>query len=512
MKKITFKKVYLVILILLLILAMIAVFYVMSLLRRYESTQPEKIVEATIEDMKDLAKKGQLWSSYSKPDSSDQSLRFENKDLAQYYSDQFASGEVSYKVKPGAVNENSSVYSVVTKDGDPLAEITLNAVGEPETKLIIFPFQDWKLGKVNMVAEPSTYTVIVPGDFKVIVNGVEADRSLATLQENGTYKYEISGLYLKPDVEIISDDGTPAKFNQSGKTIAAEFYDYSLTLPSTLTVTLNGEEHTGTVVGNGTVLHEIKTNKKPEVTISDVFGNTVTYEGGNELDLTYGTLKAYDSYSVTVDGLAVPESVTAAATDSDLAEVALYAEGVPGVREYNISILKKDAEIKVTDEAGNQIPADLTTHSCDLTSLKTGLPVPDAIAAEINVLNVAETWSLFMSADLDGWAYGFWTVAQQLVDGSNLYNFEQQWVNGIDITFISYHTLNTPPFANEVVTNYRAYGDNAFSVDISFDKDIHVTGGDTIADGINSTFYFIKEFNNWGTYTWKLIQIKEIIG
>ena len=44
MKKITFKKVYLVILILLLILAMIAVFYVMSLLRRYESTQPEKIV------------------------------------------------------------------------------------------------------------------------------------------------------------------------------------------------------------------------------------------------------------------------------------------------------------------------------------------------------------------------------------------------------------------------------------------------------------------------------------
>ena len=124
----------------------------------------------------------------------------------------------------------------------------------------------------------------------------------------------------------------------------------------------------------------------------------------------------------------------------------------------------------------------------------------------MNVLKIAEDWSLMMSADLYGNLYGFYNYAPNLIEGSQLYKVAYNWVTSIDITFTSYHTLEDPPFTDEVVTNYRRLSDNTFTVDISFTKNMNITGSGYHADKMNSRFTFVK-YNS----AWKLVNIKEIV-
>jgi hypothetical protein len=140
--------------------------------------------------------------------------------------------------------------------------------------------------------------------------------------------------------------------------------------------------------------------------------------------------------------------------------------------------------------------------------------VPESVAAEVNVLKVAEDWSRLMSKDLAGSAYGFYNYAPNLIEGSYLYEVARKWVNSIDITFTSTHTLMNPPFTNETVRNFTWLTDNCFSVDISFDKHMLLSSGMQVTDSMNSRFHFVKydSTNDWvDNPTWKLVNIKEIV-
>ena len=501
-KKSKFRIGYIAFVAVLLILAVIAVIYVINLLNRFESTQPERLVEAKIAELTADAKNGSLWSKYSGTDP--EASRYEPTDVKKYYTEALAAGKVSYKIKQGTYTEDSATYNIVSEDGNILAEVDLKAVGKPETKLVIFPFQDWEVSSVKLNSEPKTYTIYAPSDFTVRVNGIAMGPREASAEEDGTLKYTVSDLYLIPEVSVISPDGKEAQTKKAGTTIKTVFYDYSLTLPSTLSVMVNGKNSSGADIPGVSVKHTIRTLEDPEIIITDMYGNSFRYDGTAPVPLTYCTVTANDDVTVTVDGVPVPESATSTSDNPEYQTVAEYTADIPKTKVFSIAVLKEDAEIISKDRNGNVLEADYSSHSVNLASSVPEEPMPDEIRSLVDPLQVGEDWSLLMSADTE-----FWAVARHILEGSELYDMAYSWATSIDITFTSIHYLKTPPFTNESVTNFRRISDSCFSVDVSFDKNMVLGDGRELVDSMNSRFYFVNTPATGNT--WKLVQIKELL-
>ena len=119
---------------------------------------------------------------------------------------------------------------------------------------------------------------------------------------------------------------------------------------------------------------------------------------------------------------------------------------------------------------------------------------------------MAETYSKFLTQDLDGYAYGFYTLAEYLVEGTELYNNTLAWANGIDITFTSIHVLDNPPFTEENVTNFVMLSDNCFCCDVHFVKQMILDNGTHQPDPMDNTLYFVKLDGPAGP-AWKLIHM-----
>ncbi len=503
-RKTSFKFVYFLYVNVLLALSVVAVVYVWALLYNYENCQPEKLVEAEISSLQTTAENGTVWSHYLFPGADVNTTVFEPADLREQYRTAFTSDTLTYALKPGTYSENQLVYNIA--DGDAvLAEVTLESVGEPVTRLAVFTFQDWKVLDTKVIVEARDYTVSCPADFSVAVNDVLLTPEYGTMQADGTMLYTIPGLYQIPELVIRDHNGQEASYKRSGTKIRTEFYDYSLTIPDTLTVTVNGTEHPGELMDNGLHRHSIRMLQNPDVQISDRFGNTVSFTGGNHLPLTYCTVIVPDSYSVLVGGQTPPESVTTVADHPEYVHVQGYAENLPKLVTYDIAILTDNADIRVADKAGVEVQWDKTSHLLDLTTIQTGAPMPEDLSAAVDVLGIAKKWSLFMSADLAGNNYGFWDIAQHLIDGSYLYDVAYKWSRSVDITFTSIHYLSDPPFTDITVENFFWVTDSCFSVDIGFNKNMIVSGS-PLVDTMHSTFTFVQ-YNG----QWKLIQIKEIV-
>ncbi len=502
-----FKFVYFIYLCVLLLVSICCIIYVGSLLTEYENAQPERRVSEAVELMSRDAADGTIWNSISFPEV--ETGKFESGiDLQKIYTDLLKAGNLEFSPKVG-VNEEGKLTYNIESDGFILAEVVLKAVGEPVTKLAVFNYQDWEIASVRPILEAREYTLSVPADFKVTLNGVDlTEEEVKSAGESGV-DYKITGLYMKPSFKISDKAGNVAKYSVKGSRVVPELYNYTLTLPSSLTVKLNGALHEGEKLSDGRVKHDIRLLTKPEVKISDYFGNIVSYEGGNDLPLTYMTLKATDKHTVTVGGSPVPAAAVTDAQNSEYETFSAYVEGLPTVKEYNIAILKADAEIVIKDATGTAVEFEKGTRVLDLTA-RVGLDrVPDEINAEVDVLQIAKNWSLFTSQDLS-----FNKVAESLIKSSYQYEVATKYANGIDITFTSVHTLPDPPFTGENVRNFVWITDNCFSVDISFDKHMHLSDGNKITDSMNDRFYFVKydDPDNWSdSLSWKLVCMKEIV-
>ncbi len=508
----TFKYGYFVYVFALVFFALFAIVYVKTLLNEYESSQPERIVEAEIEKMTAAAKDGTLWGTYEFPEI-EYSKFDSDTNLEKTYADILASGELTYSIKQGTHSEDSLVYNIIG-DSTVIAEVALREVGEPVTKLAVFTIQDWEFVSVNIVTGKADYKIDAPHDFSVTVNGIPL--TSADILENGgeSIRYAVNGVHGKPEIVIKSPDGVTAEYKTAGTLIKTVYYDYSLTLPASLDVTVNGQASEGEHLEDGTVRYDIRALKKPSVQISDLYGNTVNYEGGSELPLTYIKILAMESYTVTVDGASVPASAVILSENPDYEHFADYVDSLPKLATYDIAVLRDGADISVFDKSGAEIEYDSALHVLDLTVVTSDAQVPESVAAEVNVLKIAEDWSRLMSKDLAGSAYGFYNYAPNLIEGSYLYNVAWKWVNSIDITFTSIHTLLNPPFTDEEVRNFTWITDNCFSVDISFVKQMRLGDGREIGDPMNSRFHFVKyDSTNDSVYnpTWKLVNIKEIV-
>ncbi len=507
-KKISFWWFYLGFVAVLACLVIAAVIYVNGLLKKYEETQPAFYVEQTMKELVSDAQSGQFMGKYLMPEIKT-GIYEADRDIKAEYLKSYAEGELTYSVKNGAHEEDVLVY--IVKNGEKaLAEVKLRALGPAETKLAVLNFREWKVESVKPLLEQKEYTVSIPVSFGIKVNGIELTENEITSMNGDESVYTVSGIYMEPMFEITDWNGDAVEYAIDGSKVVAEFYSYDLTLPNSLTVQVNGELLQGEPLDRNRTTYSILELDKPTVIIADYYGNAIDYAGQTNVPLTYTVITADSRQTVLVEGAEVPGECVMVSDNPELQNIADYVENLPTIKEYNISVLKADAEIKVLDENGQELVFEKGAGSYDFTDLIAGAEtMPQDISDEIDVLQVAKLWSLFMSADKP-----FSEVAQYMIKDSYQYQVAYKYANSVDITFTSNHTLMNPPFTEEQVTNFVWVTENCFSVDISFVKHMLVRNGKQVDDTMNDRFYFVlydATNDNQDNPTWKMASMKEIV-
>lgn len=507
MKKLSFKKAYLIYVSVLLVLVLVAVLYVNRLLHSYEDAMPEKVVENAAKELVNDAVNGTLFDKYALPEMIPGSFE-EHLDLRKEYISLYTDGEPEAVKTNEATGEDELIYAVES-NGVEIAKVTLQAVGPAETKLAVLSFREWQVVSVEPILEKKDYTLSVPADFTVSVNGIALTESDGVVSGD-EITYTIEDVYLEPDFAIADKDGNAVSYTVDKGKVMAEFYYYTLVLPASITVELNGEILQGEEVESYRIRYDVRELNKPAIDISDCYGNVVSYEGGNELPLTYMTLTADSRYAVTVAGHAVAEKAVSVHANPEYAALADYVQDLPQVKVYDIAILEKNAEISIADENGSPVSFDEGVKVLDLTEQTGGLAtVPQEVSAEVDVLSLAQTWSLFMSNDET-----FSKLEPYLIKDSYQHQVAMQYATGVDRTFTSEHSLASQAFTDNAVTNFRWIADNCFSVDISFVKHMILSYGARVDDPMNDRFYFVKyDDTDDGTDnpTWKIASMKEIV-
>ena len=484
-------------------LVIAATIYVGSLLRDYEDAQPQSIAQQAVEQLTSGDAK-EFWSKYKLPQVT-LSGHEVNLDLEKAYMAQFSGKNLKFVPQTGTA-EDELVYNVES-DGFCLAQIKLKAAGPTYTKLAVFSMRDWAVESFTPVLTSHNYTLTVPSSFDVKINGVSVEGT----KKNNKTEYSFTNLYLKPELTITDGSNAQAQYTFKKDRIVAKYFDYSLSLPSVLSVEVNGSASTGTPAGNNQIHYTITSLTKPKVKISDLYGNTITYEGGSQFPLTYASITADERYTVQVMGKEVPAQAVSVGINPDYAGFADFVKGLPGVASYQIAVLTEDAEITVKDIQGNPVTLDKESSVHNLTTRPVGLDkVPESVSSEINVLTVAQNWSKFLTRD-----YSYSQIKNVLIPNSNQYEVARKYAQGPDIFYISRHSLGNPPFVNNSVSNFVWITDDCFSVDISFVKRMYLYYGALVEDPMNDRFYFVKyDTTNDGVDnpTWKLAGMKEIVG
>ncbi len=288
-------------------------------------------------------------------------------------------------------------------------------------------------------------------------------------------------------------------------------FNVSLVLPNTVTVSLNGNTLTGSANDSGKSAYNISAFGTPELLISDVYGNVIKCNESTKIEITEYKVTVPDNFTLQINGKDVAKDKALASDNKEYDNLSEYGLDMPKLLCYDLAVLKKDEELNLQIYDPNSQPVSFTLdgNQVKITEQPSYTDsLPDDLAAQINPMQAAINWSLFMTNDLEGAYHGFYTLANFLQEDSYLYNMAWKFANSIDITFTSTHSY--PEIANEKLTKYTKYTDNCFSCDVYFEKNMLLNTGKLVTDVMNSRFYFV----NTGTAdapNWVIGDIKEII-
>lgn len=188
------------------------------------------------------------------------------------------------------------------------------------------------------------------------------------------------------------------------------------------------------------------------------------------------------------------EQIKETVQNEGLAQISKYVE-IPYVVKYEIANLLVEPDVKILDESGNQVEyvQDGNTISKELSfiSVATQEEAMEHLTSEIDALQVAKDWSLYLTDDLEGRLHGFYNISKYLIEDSDIKKFAYNWATGVDITFVSSHTLLNPTFTNEELSNFEIYNENSFSCEVYLQKNLKLkSGGKKIEDKMNERMYF----------------------
>lgn len=495
---------------LLVILVAAALFYVSGVLEDYEAAVPENVlVKAFLElQMDEWDGTESFWEKYNLPEVSPGRLEGSFDVKEEYVKRLTEDGAAEFAEKKGNTDPDKLVY-IYSKNGVDAAEITLRATSESMTKLAILTYRTWEVESIKPILEKKEYTLIVPTEFTVRINGLELTEGEIVSQNETETSYNTGGLYLLPEVEITDGNGDKVTYQIANGQIVAEFYYYTLTLPSTLMVELNGQMVEGTMQDDF-VQYQVKELTKPQLVIKDYYGNSFAYEGGNEIPLTYLQIKADSRYKVLVQDKQVPADAVMISENPEFQVLADYVPNLPVIHTYDIAVLSADAKVQVVNQDNIAVDMEKGKTFYDFVG-QAGImgDVPRDVAAQIDVLAVAQEWSLFMSNDRS-----FEDIAGYMVKDCYQYQVAKKYANSVDRKFFSSHTLLDPAFTDNKVQNFMWIADNCFSVDVSFVKHMALKSGKKVDDDMNDRFFFVKwddTEDDVENPTWKIVSMKEIV-
>ena len=511
MKKLnlSFKKAYLIYVIVLVVAMIAALMYVNSLLHKCEEMRPEKCVEAAIEQLAKDAKDESFFTKYSLAEI--EKGEYEKEiDVKKRYLELFASDDLTISVVNGKGEEDTAYYNI-KKDGRPIAEVKLKAMGPSETKLIVLNYREWQLEEITPIFEKIDYSITLPQDFSVSANGIALDSKDGKVGTGKKITYTVPAVYLQPTFEIKDQNGTAVNYTVDNKKVLAEFYDYIITLPETIEVKVNGSVLKGTPQDNNLVSYNVRALEKPEVIITDTYGNSFNYDGKTQIPLTHMTILADSGYTVKIEGNDIAKDAVTQSVLKEYEQLKDYVKDLPKVSKFNVAILKKEADVQIIDKDGKTVSYEAGLESYDFTESQGTLDkVPSEVASEIDVLKTAQYWSMFLTKDKK-----FSDMTPYLIKGSYQYDVAKKFAYGVDITFTSAHTLANPAFTEESVTNFKWISDNCFSVDVHFIKHMILTrNGTRVDDETNDRFYFVKwddTEDGVNNPTWKIASMREIV-
>ncbi|MCM1119273.1 MAG: hypothetical protein NC543_07935 [bacterium] len=203
------------------------------------------------------------------------------------------------------------------------------------------------------------------------------------------------------------------------------------------------------------------------------------------------TLCIPDCYQVSVNGILLgSESLTGKETPYPaFANVSPYVK-MPVLVEYQVSGLLAEPSIEILDAAGQAVafsPDEQGNIYVDYHKEKQQMPEE----YEREALKMAQTWENFMTRDLAGPLNGLDTIQKYLIRDSYYWDIAESYARGVDITFISSHTLPASPYSDIAVTDYIPYGEDCYSCHIYFKKTMLLNSGSRRTNTIDSTFYFV---------------------
>lgn len=306
MKKLKFRHVYFIYLGILAAVVIGCIIHVYRLLGLYEELIPEKQVQNVMDELVVDAQTGNFWEKYCLPRVEVGSFEAD-RNVKEDYLSMYTQGDLEFSVENGAHAEDELLYAI-EQDGNVIARVKLKAKGPAVTKLTVLNFREWQVESVKPVFEARDYECKVPDDFEVTLNGKILTQEDGTPGEGHEMIYTVRGLYLPPEFEIKDQNGADVKFTIQGGDVLAEFYYYSLTLPSALQVFVDGAIADGEDLGDDRVLYNIRKLEKPEIIVEDLYGNREEYLPGTELAMTCLTLTTDSRDKVLVEGQAVPET------------------------------------------------------------------------------------------------------------------------------------------------------------------------------------------------------------
>ncbi len=199
-----------------------------------------------------------------------------------------------------------------------------------------------------------------------------------------------------------------------------------------------------------------------------------------------------------------------------LEQLSKYAD-IPNIIKYEVKNLLKKPDIKILDAEGKEVDykqeGNTISKTLDFKTASSEEEAMQSIKGEIDILKIAEDWSLYLTDDLSGRLHGFYNIGQYLIEDSNIEKFAYDWATGIDITFVSSHRLDNPTFTDEKISNFEIYNENAFSCEVYLQKNLILKSGKKIEDKMNERMYFAyyDETNDGkDNPTWKLINMQSI--
>lgn len=467
--------------------------YVHCVVKEYDNAQPERVVEQQLQRLKTMSQDGSL----SKQLGFDElcTNRYERNDpdaYAQSYAKKL-NGELTYEFVAAQSSDMKKAYSVLA-DGVPVGRLTLSGTNS-RTSLFFFSMADWSIDSYEPYFADTVYNLMVyrPDGMKVLINGTEPSEEERDAASEIPL-YSVKGLLNEPRIEYHGEGGEIVPYTTQDNTVMPILYSYPLRLPAGIGVEINGKPAAGIPTEDGQLVYTVCEMEPPKVSISDVYGKRYTYLGEFEADFYTYTVTVPEDHTVTINGINAEELGTVKYMEHADAQVLLEKAGVQLVntKSCTFTLLTKAAAVEVTDSSGAMTSYALSEPSLVIGTEVGSETVPEDIAAQLDVLEIAKTWSRFMTDDLEGDTHGLAQVQQYFIKDSDYYRYAEEWATGPDIKFTSLHTIDS--FTNESVTDFIRYGEDCFSCEVYFEKNMSLLFEDRFAGYRTDIFHSIMYF------------------